>query len=946
MQKRALPTHDESEIGRLREANAALESKLAARTRELREALEQQSATAEILGTISRAPSDLGPIFETIVANAARLCEAHFAFVMLNEDGRLNLAAHTHCTPEFLDFLRGGKPPNRATTTGRAALERRPVQVLDFMSEPGVVITPAHRTENVRTVLAVPMCRGDDLLGVFSVWRREVRGFSGAQIKLLETFASEAVIAIENARLFRGLQGRNHDLSEALSQQTATAEILRVISSLPTDLAPVFETIIANAARLCEADFAFVMLNVNGQLAHAARTSCTPEFVEFLESGYAPNRARIVGRAVRERRPVHIIDFMAEPDIVVTPAHRAENVRTVLAVPMCRGDEVLGGICLWRREVRAFSDDQIKLLETFASEAVIAIENVRLFQELQVRNRDLSEALGQQTAMSEILRVISGSPTDTRPVFETIVRNAVTLCGGVFANVFRFDGELVHFVASHHTGPGYVEMLESKYPMRPDRSQVSGRVLLTGSVVCLEDALADAEYDQQFPAALGWRRMLGVPMLRDGRPLGAIVVGWAEAGPVQRGQEELLKTFADHAAIAIETVRLFDEIRDKSRQLELTSTYKSRFFAAASHDLRQPLHALNLFASQLQGGIHPAERKRLVMGIDAAVQAMNELFNALLDVSRLDAGALEPNPAEFPVEQLLKRVETTFAETAREKGLRFRIVSSSAWVRSDFILLERILLNLVSNAVRYTTVGGVVIGARRRGERLWLEVWDSGPGIPEDQRQEIFTEFYQYASPGQDRHGGLGLGLAIVDRLGRLLDHPIELASRQGRGSRFSVAVPLVRERRGPAEVPASPAMVTDPVRGKLVVVIDDDPLVLDSMCGTLRSWGCRVVAAESDAAALGRLRELGQSPDVIVSDYRLANGQTGFQAIERLCGALGRTVPAFLVSGDTAPERLREASERGFHLLHKPVPPMALRALLSRHLKAGEASRETARSA
>jgi signal transduction histidine kinase len=487
--------------------------------------------------------------------------------------------------------------------------------------------------------------------------------------------------------------------------------------------------------------------------------------------------------------------------------------------------------------VKAFSDEQIQLLETLASEAVIAIANVRLFQELEARNRDLSETLGQQTATAEILRVISQSPTDTLPVFKTIVRNAVSLCGSLFANVFLFDGELLHYVASEHADPNYEAMLRSKYPMRPDATQVSGRVLLSGAIVRLEDALADADYDKRFPAAMGWRRMLGVPMLRDGKTLGAIVVGWSEAGPIPEAQEALLRTFADHAAIALETVRLFDEIQDKSHQLELANTYRSRFFAAASHDLRQPLHALNLFVGQLQTATGVAERERLVTRVDAAVQAMNELFNALLDVSRLDAGVLEANPTEFPVGQLFERVEATFAEAAREKGVRFEIVPSRAWVRSDFVLLGRMLSNLASNAVRYTTTGGIVIGARRHGEFLRLEVWDSGPGIPEAQQQEIFAEFYQFAAPGEDRRGGLGLGLAIVDRIGRLLDHPVGIVSRPGKGSHFSVTVPLVPGRRGQADVRDSPTPGADPVRGKLVVVIDDDALVVDGMCGTLRSW-------------------------------------------------------------------------------------------------------------
>jgi signal transduction histidine kinase len=561
--------------------------------------------------------------------------------------------------------------------------------------------------------------------------------------------------------------------------------------------------------------------------------------------------------------------------------------------------------------------------------------NAELERLLAARTGELGEAREQQTATSEILRTISRSPTDPLPVFETIVHSAVALCGSLFANVFRFDGELLHYVASHNTGPSYVELLRSKYPMRPDLSQVSGRVILSKSIVRLEDASADSDYDQRFPVAMGWLRMLGVPMLRDGKPLGVIVVGWAESGQVPKAQEELLKTFAEQAVIAIENVRLFDELQDKSRQLELANTYKSRFLAAASHDLRQPLHALNLFVAQLRTESDTTERNRLVTRTDAAVNSMNELFDALLDMSRLDAGMLELDVTDFPVERLLRRLETTFAEAARAKGLRLSVVSSSAWIRSDFIRLERILLNLVSNAVRHTVKGGVVIGCRRRGERLRLEVWDSGIGIPEDQQKNIFGEFYRLESGKSDRGGGLGLGLAIVDRLGRLLDHPIEVTSIVGKGSRFSVSVPAASKRQeAAAETRVSPATSVDPVAGKRIVVIDDDALVLDGMCGVLRSWGCKVVGAESEAAALALLAELGEPPDLIISDYRLANGESGIEAIEGLRGELGAAIPAFLISGDTAPERLREAAASGYHLLHKPVPLMRLRAIVNRLAK------------
>ncbi len=392
--------------------------------------------------------------------------------------------------------------------------------------------------------------------------------------------------------------------------------------------------------------------------------------------------------------------------------------------------------------------------------------------------------------------------------------------------------------------------------------------------------------------------------------------------------------------------RMNDELGRLYRQLEAANLAKSRFLAAASHDLRQPLHALNLFVAQLRTETDPAERSRVTGQIDAAVTAMNDLFNALLDISKLDAGVLAPEPTTFPVAHLLKHMETTFAPAAREKGLRLQFVPSAAWVRSDFILLERILLNLVSNAIRYTVRGGVLVGCRRRGQQLRIEVWDSGIGIPEDQRENIFGEFCQLAASERDRRGGLGLGLAIVDRLCRLLDHRLELTSTLGRGSRFALSLPMVAAPLEPIEYSIAPKAMADPASGKLIVVIEDDALALDAMRGLLRRWGCLVVTAESESAALASLADDDQLPDLIISDYRLADGHTGIEAIQRLRSALGAPIPAFLVTGDIAPERLREAGANGFHLLHKPVDPMALRAMLNQILRGGGKAAERPRAA
>ena len=374
------------------------------------------------------------------------------------------------------------------------------------------------------------------------------------------------------------------------------------------------------------------------------------------------------------------------------------------------------------------------------------------------------------------------------------------------------------------------------------------------------------------------------------------------------------------------------KVEERTHQLQAANLSKSRFLAVASHDLRQPLHALNLFAAQLRSEKDPAERDRLAVRIDTAVANMNELFNALLDISKLDAGAMSANIAEFPVNRVLNRIGATFTQAARDKGLRLRVVASSAWIRSDAILMEQILLNLVSNAVRYTSAGGIVVGCRRVGSALRIDVCDSGIGIATDQQRSIFSEFYQVAAPERDKVG-LGLGLAIVERLCGVLEHPIGLASTLGKGSRFSILVPRVPAPVGPAIAATSGAAAPDPLSGKLIATIDDDVLALEGMGGLLRSWGCRVVCAQSAAEALAKLD--GSAPDLIISDFHLQDGRTGIDAIADLCRAFGGSIPAFLLSGDMSVEGLREIQATSHHLLHKPANPMTLRAIMSRLLKA-----------
>jgi signal transduction histidine kinase/ActR/RegA family two-component response regulator len=382
------------------------------------------------------------------------------------------------------------------------------------------------------------------------------------------------------------------------------------------------------------------------------------------------------------------------------------------------------------------------------------------------------------------------------------------------------------------------------------------------------------------------------------------------------------------------------KVEERTRQLEAANQAKSRFIAAASHDLRQPLHALGLFVAQLHGKMRAGERTQIIRRIEAALAAMNELFSALLDISKLDAGATTVNVTAFPVSQLLAHAETTFAGAAREKGLSFKAVPSDAWVRSDFILLEQIVFNLITNALRYTQRGGVLVGSRKRGDQLRIEVWDTGVGIPADQHDKIFGEFYRLSEPDRDRRGGLGLGLAIVDRLCRLLGHPVQVRSTVGKGSVFAVTVPLAPADRRAIEASVVPRTSQPSLAGgKLVLVIDDDPLVLEGMSGIFRQWGCQVITADTDDKALKVASEQDRLPDLIISDYFLSRGRTGIETIEWLRSELSASIPAFLISGDTDPATLLEAKNKGFHLLHKPVDPMALRAMFEQAIRRSPAA-------
>jgi len=372
-----------------------------------------------------------------------------------------------------------------------------------------------------------------------------------------------------------------------------------------------------------------------------------------------------------------------------------------------------------------------------------------------------------------------------------------------------------------------------------------------------------------------------------------------------------------------------EEAAARTAEAERANIAKSRFLAAASHDLRQPLHALGLLVGALEEKVQESERD-MVEKIQSSVHVLDDLFNSLLDISKLDAGVLTPEPQDFAVAGLLERMTADYGALAEEKRLRFRVMPCRAIIRSDPVLLDRIVRNLVANAVKYTESGGVVLGCRRHGSNLRIEVWDTGPGIPDHQRQDVFQEFYQIGNPERDRSRGLGLGLAIVDRIARLLDHPISVTSIPGRGSVFSVEVPVATSTVGALQPAPLPQLTSPNLSGFFVVVVDDDLAILEGMRKLCESWGCRVLADSSETGLLEQFASQDARPDAIIADYRLSGGSNGVQVIDRIKARFGKDIPGILISGDTAVESLRHAEASGYPLLNKPLQPAALRSLLS----------------
>jgi signal transduction histidine kinase len=758
------------------------------------------------LRVISQSPTDVQPVFDAIAASATRLCEAVNALVLRFDGQLLHLVAHHNVASERLDALKRLYPghPNRGGVSGRVVLTRAVVHVEDVNADPEYT-QPLATTVGYRTALGVPMLREGVAIGLILVARDRVAPFSDKQIALLQTFADQAVIAIENVRLFNELQASNRELTTALDKQTATSDILRVISRSQTDIQPVFDTIVQSAVRLLGGHTSVLSRTKDDQIEVVAFTSTdeTGDAIVRASSARPLNSEEPHAWAMRNRVPLNYADAHTDPRLSEAEHARARvrGYQSMALVPLLRHDESVGSISVTRRESGGFTDEEIALLQTFADQAVIAIENARLLSELQARTAELTRSVDELTALGEVGRALS-STLNLEDVLQTIVTRATQLTEMAGCVIWEYDKPREEFRlrVSHYTHANDASILPARggVTVIPRGQGLTTQVMEERHPMQIPDITLKGAYESPVRQPLidaGHRALLGVPLMSEDEVIGVLAVTRTTPGEFEPEVIRLLSTFATQSALAIQNARLFQEIADKSAQLEAASRHKSEFLANMSHELRTPLNAIIGFSEVLNErmfGELNEKQDEYLKDIYGSGQHLLSLINDILDLSKIEAGRMELEVTDFDLPAAIDNALILVRERANRRGIRLAraIDDRVGMIRGDERKVKQVLLNLLSNALKFTPEGGRIdVRAAMNDGMAEISVTDTGVGIAPEDQEAIFEEFRQVGTADK-KVEGTGLGLALSRKFIELHGGRIWVQSQPGKGSMFLFTLP------------------------------------------------------------------------------------------------------------------------------------------------------------